>query len=149
MLHEELDRCHGSCLLRLAKTRAILAESLHFFHGKRVALGDFVIMPNHVHVLLIPFDGWELENLLESIKKWSSRLIGQHFNRPPNAASNTGSRSRRPRFWQQETYDRIIRDAEELSAFRRYIASNPEAAKVRKDEHTYHAAPWLDAFAQL
>ena len=54
---------------------------------------------------------------------------------------------RRPRFWQQEAYDRIVRDTTELAAFRRYIAQNPRVAKIRDDEYTYHTANWLDNFA--
>ena len=49
--------------------------------------------------------------------------------------------------WQHESYDRIVRDAEELSAFRQYIARNPHAAKLRPGEFSDHTARWLDPFA--
>ena len=52
----------------------------------------------------------------------------------------------KPRFWQYESYDRIIRDAEELAAFRRYIVRNPEAAGLKASESLYFAADWLDPF---
>ena len=105
LLHEELDRCHGSCVLRHSEPQKCLSDSLVFFHGQRLWMGDFVIMPNHVHALVIPFDssedtrssestrlgesgydggvarlsesgkgaGWELEDLLGSVKKWTAR----------------------------------------------------------------------------
>ena len=78
MLHEELDRCHGSCVLRDMEPQRVLCDSLHYFHGQRLWMDDFVVMPNHVHAILIPFTGfedsggWELEDLLGSIKKWTS-----------------------------------------------------------------------------
>jgi hypothetical protein len=58
-----------------------------------------------------------------------------------------GPAHNRRRFWQYESYDRIVRGVEELTAFRRYIAQNPSAARSGADECSYHAAPWLDAFA--
>ena len=47
LLHEELDRCHGSCVLRHPEPQRIITESLPFFHDRRLWLGDSVIMPNH------------------------------------------------------------------------------------------------------
>jgi type I restriction enzyme R subunit len=145
MLHEELDLCHGSCVLSHPEARKIVADSLSYFHGDRLWLGDFVIMPNHAHVLLVPFDGWELEDQLESIKKWTSREIGLWLETQADVIE--WRQQRRPRFWQQEAYDRIVRDTTELAAFRRYIAQNPRVAKIRDDEYTYHTANWLDNFA--
>ena len=54
MLHEELDKCHGSCVLRRRSPRKTVVDSLHFFHGTRLWMGDFVVMPNHVHAIMIP-----------------------------------------------------------------------------------------------
>src|SRR5437870_5670288 len=61
LLHEELDCCHGSCVLRHVEPQKCLSDSLGFFGGQRLWVGDFVVMPNHVHALLVPFDGWDLE----------------------------------------------------------------------------------------
>ena len=181
MLHEELDRCHGSCILRYTEPRRIVTDALQYFHTKRLWIGDFVVMPNHVHALLIPFGGdeavleaadadharlgessyrpqlsesrpfsepWKLEDLLGSVKKWTARLIGQWLrNQPPDLRSQQLSQ-REPAFWQHESYDRIVRDAAELAAFRRYIARNPATAKLRPDEFSYDVASWLDEFAE-
>lgn len=56
-IQDALDRGHGECLLRDSANRVIVETALRFFDGKRYALGDFVIMPNHVHVLVVPNDG--------------------------------------------------------------------------------------------
>jgi REP element-mobilizing transposase RayT len=140
--HEELDRCHGSCVLRHRQPQRIIAESLPFFHGQRFWLGDSVIMPNHAHLIVQPFDGWELEDLLGSIKKWTSRLIGSWLTTQPEAMRPQGPVHNRPRFWQPESYDRIIRDEEELTKFRTYIAQNPNAAHCRPGEFVHEVRAW-------
>ncbi|MDB5339264.1 MAG: hypothetical protein JWN70_4883 [Planctomycetaceae bacterium] len=148
MLHEELDRCHGSCVLRHGPPRKIVLDSLAHFHGERLCLGDAVVMPNHVHALVTPIGDFELEDILGSIKKWSSRLIGEWLGEQSPELHPGGPDHNKPRFWQQESYDRIVRDLEELTMFRNYIANNPGAAKIHEGSYQYIAAPWLDAFAQ-
>lgn len=170
-MHDELDRCQGSCVLRHDEPRMILREAMHSFHGTRLWMGDFVIMPNHVHALVLPMaveegdapgsesqatgslalraERNELEDLLGSIKKWSARNIGRWLKGQPRDVRPQVPKHKLPRFWQQESYDRIVRDAEELLAFRRYIAWNPEKARLENGEFICHAAPWLDAYAPL
>lgn len=65
----------------------------------------------------------------------------------PQALQPQGPPHKRERFWQYESYDRIIRDVEELAAFRRYIARNSEVARLREGEFDYLPADWLDNFA--
>lgn len=146
-LHEELDHCHGSCIFRSPAPRQILAESLTHFHGTRLWLGDYVIMPNHAHALVVPFEGWKLEDLLGSIKKWTSRLIGRWLDEQPLPMRPIKLHRSRQRFWQYESYDRIVRDRKELIVFRRYIARNPDVANLSETEHTLSVAEWLDEFA--
>ncbi len=47
-------------------------------------------------------------------------------------------------FWQPENFDRLVRDAKELRACRRYIANNPAKAKLRPGEYILETAKWLD-----
>lgn len=147
LLHEELDRCHGSCVLRRAEPQRIVSDSLAFFNGNRLWLGDSVIMPNHVHAIVQPFAGFELEQLLGSIKKWTARLIGAWLNVHSMPIAPSVHAHNRSRFWQQESYDRIVRDADELNAYRRYIAQNPDTAGLRAGEFVLHQANWLDLYA--
>lgn len=48
-----LDSCHGQCLLQRRELALIVAESLLHFDHDRYLMGDFVIMPNHVHLLCV------------------------------------------------------------------------------------------------
>ncbi len=146
MLHEELDLCHGSCILKHPRPRSEVTPSLEFFHGQRMWLGDWVVMMNHVHAIVMPFDNWELEDLLGSVKKWTSRHINQWLAEQSNKNA-VGVQHNKPRFWQYESYDRIIRDREELARFRKYIVGNADKANLNEGEYTYHRAEWLDQFA--
>jgi type I restriction enzyme R subunit len=52
--HELLDAGYGSCLLRKEINWRTVAEALDHFEGKRYDLGGYVVMPNHVHLLIAP-----------------------------------------------------------------------------------------------
>lgn len=67
-MHIELDRSHGCCLLRLKNNAGILRKALLYFHGERCWIGDFIIMPNHVHLLIQPFNTHPLEKCLQSAR---------------------------------------------------------------------------------
>ena len=65
--NECLDEGHGECVLRNPECARIALESLFFFNKDRCWTGDCVIMPNHVHALLVPKSGFDLEKILQSI----------------------------------------------------------------------------------
>jgi len=128
-LNRRLDEGYGSCVLRRAEVREIVAEGLDYFHGERTWTGDFVVMPNHVHVLMTPIPPFELEQVLGSIKGFSSKQINMELGR-------------QGAFWQRESYDHIVRDAEQLEAFQRYIQNNPVKAKLSAGEYRYASAEY-------
>ena len=51
-----LDECLGGCELSDPRAREEVAKTLEFFHGQRYWLGDYVIMPNHIHCLVAFLD---------------------------------------------------------------------------------------------
>jgi hypothetical protein len=55
--HQWLDAGHGACWLKDPARSAIVEQSLKHFDGQRYLLGDYVVMPNHVHVLVRPVEG--------------------------------------------------------------------------------------------
>lgn len=126
----ELDRCHGACVFRSADVSAIVEGALRFHDGTRLRCGDFVIMPNHVHWLLMPLGEHKLEEILHSVKRWSARQINLLLGQ-------SGS------LWQKESYDRIVRDAGECERTRSYLEQNPIKAQLKLDEFRYHRADWL------
>ena len=48
-----LDTCQGRCLLRRPELARIVADSLLHFDGQRYRMGDFIVMPNHAHLLAV------------------------------------------------------------------------------------------------
>ena len=134
----EIDKCHGSCLFTSSAAREILGRALLFFDQQRCRIGDFVSMPNHGHVIVLPLEGHSLEQLMHSIKRFTSTELGKENLKPGIT-----------KLWQQESHDHIIRDTEELLRIRRYIADNPRKANLTEGEFTYYRAEWLDEYAPM
>jgi carbamoylphosphate synthase large subunit/REP element-mobilizing transposase RayT len=116
-----LDQGHGECLLKKSNVAEIVVDALRHFDRDRYILDAFVVMPNHVHVLVRLVGGQTLADILHSWKSFSAKAINQLLGR-------TG------RLWQEESYDRIVRDSVELSRYRDYIVCNPENANLRDGE---------------
>jgi putative transposase len=113
-----LDAGHGACILRKPELRGFLIETLHFHDGARYALDEYVIMPNHAHVLLVPTSEWSLREILATWKKFAARRINE-------ALRKSGT------LWRQETFDHIVRTEEKLESCRRYIRANPTKARLK------------------
>jgi putative transposase len=120
-LEAELDAGHGECVLRLPHLAALVVGALRFFGGTRYVLGDFVVMPNHVHLLVggLPRDA--MLKQVESWKKWTALRINEALGR-------------RGRFWQDESFDHLVRNEASFGKFRHYIAQNPVKAGLRQGE---------------
>jgi len=96
-------------------------------HFPRLELDQFVVMPNHIHGILIlhPVKSREkcssLIQVLASLKSFSSRRINKlrGTNQPP--------------IWQRSYRDRVIRPKEDLNDYRQYILDNPR--KWELDEY--------------
>lgn len=127
-LESEADACHGACVLRHPKLRQIVIDALRFFDAQRYTLGDFVVMPNHVHLLVSGMARDAMLSQVESWKRWTSRHI--------NAAL-----SRQGRFWQDESFDHLVRNEAAFMKFRRYIAENPAKVGLKETEFTLWQDP--------
>ena len=98
----------------------------------RYRLDAWVVMPNHVHVLV---EVWQtpLAELLHSWKRFIAREANKILGR-------TG------RFWEREYWETRIRDVEHLRQARRYIENNPTKAKLVLDPAEW---PWSSAHARV
>ena len=110
-----LDAGNGSCLLRDPQNLEIVRRALRFFEGQRYALDEFVIMPNHVHVLVKPSGDHKLVDILHSWKSYTSNKINRRMQRSGQ-------------LWQHESYDHIVRNETARNAIRRYIREDPKVA---------------------
>jgi len=125
---EHLDRGHGACLLKRTELARIAADSLQHFDGQRYHLGDFIIMPNHVHLLVCLLGETEIEAQCASWKHYTAHQINRRLNR-------------KGRFWQAESFDHLVRSPEQFDAIVRYIAENPRKARLREGEYLYRKRP--------
>lgn len=112
-----LDEGHGSCILRSPVASAKVQDALLFYNGARYELHAWVIMPNHVHVLLTPAQGQDLTSILRPIKSYTATHIHK-------ALGGSGA------LWQADFFDRLIRDEEHFHRVRKYIEWNPVKAKL-------------------
>ena len=110
-----LDKGYGECLLKVPAVAEIVTKALRHFDADRYDLGDFVVMPNHLHLLVQFIGDGRLKKQCYSWKHFTACEINRRLGR-------TGS------FWQGETYDHIVRSENEFEHYRRYIAENPRRA---------------------
>lgn len=116
-----LDNGLGSCILKMKNARDILSSSIMYFDNVKYEVIAFVIMPNHVHLLLRLLDNHTISECMHSIKSYSAKMINRLLN-------GTGS------IWMKEYFDRMIRGEDHLRHCINYIIKNPELLKDEEFE---------------
>jgi REP element-mobilizing transposase RayT len=124
-----LDQGFGACVLDGDEPAAIAASAMEHFDDQLYLLFTYIVMPNHVHVVLKPFDGYPLEDILASWKKFSSRRINSALHQAGN-------------LWQEESYDRIVRDSEHLLEVLNYLEKN--ADQIGRKRVPWICPQWAD-----
>ncbi|MGV3616915.1 MAG: REP-associated tyrosine transposase [Fimbriimonas sp.] len=115
------DAGHGDLILQLPRNGRVVQESIFYGHGKGdYLLHAWVVMPNHVHVLLTPAENRPLGDIVGTIKGVTAKRINRLMKRDGE-------------LWQADYFDRYIRDADHFERVRRYIEWNPVKAKLRQD----------------
>jgi len=122
----ELDRGLDSCSLGRTPVAQIVWNAILYFNQDRYEVDTFCIMPNHVHVLFYLAVGRDLADVMRSWKSFTSK----------EALKVTGGAAP---FWQEEYFDRLIRDGDDLNGTRRYIRENPVKAGLRDWKWIYEA----------
>lgn len=114
-LEAYLDAGHGACHLRDPRVGQLVEDALLHFDGQRYRLLAWVVMPNHVHVLIELSPGHRLPDLVHGWKSFTAKAANKLLAR-------TGD------LWQLEYYDRYIRDTAHFDNAVRYIQDNPVKA---------------------
>ncbi len=124
-----LDAGHGECWLRNEAVASLVRDSLSFHDGEKYRLISWVLMPNHAHVLLSPFEDIHLPDILHSIKSYTAQEANKLLGR-------------KGQFWQRESFDRYIRNENHFLAVIRYIENNPVKAGLcdRPEEWPFSSA---------
>jgi REP element-mobilizing transposase RayT len=135
-LEKLLDAGYGACWLKREEVALIVVESLKFLVGQGHRVIRWVIMPNHLHLLIELLPGSRLSAVIRSLKGYTGKAI--------NAALG-----RRGPLWYPEFFDRYIRDEEHYNSVISYIDNNPvRAGLVQKhSEWRFSSAGWPEALA--
>ena len=102
----------GSCVLRDPNVRKIVDDAMKYVDGKTTDILGYVIMPNHVHLLHIPFQSNQSGKVVGSIRRFTALTINRMLHR-------SGS------LWQRECFDRFVRSEEHFKHCISYIINNP------------------------
>jgi len=123
------DKGFGSCYLQQPKLISMVQDALLFHDGNRYRLSAWVITPNHVHFLATPCKDNSLSDIMHSIKSFTSHEADKLLNRNGH-------------FWQEDYFDRYIRDNTHFTNVIEYIEYNPVKAKLckRKEDWLYSSA---------
>ena len=122
----------GSFYLRQPAVADMIVEATQYNAGilGHYVLHAFVVMPNHVHLLA---------TAAVALPKLTKSLKGITAKRANAMLALTG----RP-FWQEESYDHLVRHARDLEKIRNYIEGNPVRAGLVKEasEYRWSSAGW-------
>lgn len=121
--HGYLDDCRGSCLLRDEGVRRHVASSILHFDEQRYDVERFVIMPNHVHVLIQMRSDFLLRKQFREIQRYSARKINSQLDRTGN-------------LWQSEPFDHVVRSEAQFVYLQQYIVDNPTKACLPESDFT-------------
>ena len=122
---------HGPRWLADPRVAELVTESLHYRDGRVYELRAFCVMPNHVHLVCTPLEkqggGYHsLTAILHSLKRYTAREANKILER-------------QGAFWQQESYDHVVRDEGELRRIVDYVLNNPVKAGMVS---TWEEWPW-------
>ncbi len=105
----------------------LLIDILYHYRGSAYLLHEFVIMPDHIHVLITPVTS--LEKAVQFIKG------GFSYRAKKELGSNM-------EIWQKGFQDQRIRDAADYDSHRNYISQNPVRKHLceRVEDYPYSSA---------
>jgi REP element-mobilizing transposase RayT len=121
----------GPVWLRDARVAQVIAEAfLYGESGRRFyQLRAWVIMPNHVHIVLLP------KTSLPVITRWLKGFTARQANL---ILGRTGEP-----FWQDESFDHRVRNEAELDSVVRYVEHNPVSAGLAANPNDWR---WSSAW---
>jgi REP element-mobilizing transposase RayT len=112
-----LDAGQGSSVLHGPRAAAIVEQTLRRHDGAQYDLHAWVVMPNHVHALFTPRQGFELSHIVQAWKSVSARAINRLLDR-------------KGQLWQEDYFDRYMRDGSHFERTMGYIEWNPVEASL-------------------
>lgn len=142
-LNDWMDSGYGSCVLEIPDLANDVKSALLHFDGSRYNLHAWVVMPNHIHVLLESNQSWPLPKIISSWKKFTARAIrnwlkaNQEICDPRKVALLSCKTVWHPEYW-----DRYIRNEVHFKRTHDYIHQNPVKAGLVTNPEDW---PWSSA----
>lgn len=118
-------RIHKSRTELIPAERECVANALRHFDGERYRLWAYVVMNDHVHVLVQPVPNSDLQDIVQAWKSYSAHIISD---------KQRGLRE----VWQDEYFDRIVRNEAEYVEKMGYILGNPRKRWPEMEDY-----PWV------
>jgi REP element-mobilizing transposase RayT len=120
----------GPLYLRRADIATVVVEAIHYREREQhYQLHSYVVMPNHVHLLVTPLA--EVSKVMQSLKRFTAREGNRILGLTGKA------------FWQDESYDRLVRDKMEFQRIADYIEMNPVKCGIAAAPEEF---PWSSAW---
>jgi len=135
--HQVFPQTGVPVLLSIDEQKLVL-EHIKEGDGKFYKLIAVVVMPDYVHLLLTPMEGYSLSRIMKGIKGVSARQINlrrrptDRNGRTDKNVCSTGS------IWKDESFDRIIRNQKEFDEKLNYMFYNPMKKGLTKDPWSYY-----------
>ena len=127
-LEAYLDKGRGDCHLRRPQIARLVEDNFRQFSGGRYGLRAWVVMPNHVHVL-IKVGAVPMAQIVGAWKRHTGRLANKLL-------------AKQGAFWAEDYFDIFMRDDEHERRTIRYIENNPAKARLALDPKAW---PWSSA----
>ena len=110
-----LNQGVGPTWLAIPEIAGLVESALLHFDGSRYRLHAWVIMPNHVHVVISPLADATIPRIVASWKSFTATRANALLQR-------SGA------FWHEDYFDRFIRDERHFAAALHYVEQNPVEA---------------------
>jgi REP element-mobilizing transposase RayT len=106
------NACTGPLYLRRPDIANVVVEAICYREREQhYRLHSYVVMPNHVHLLMTPLA--DVSKMMQSLKRFTAREGNRILGLTGQA------------LWQDESYDRLVRDKTEFQRVKNYIEMNP------------------------
>lgn len=96
MTERWLDEGCGKCRFRDTVNATLASETFHFYEDRLCRTCGLTVMPNHIHAIMIPFSGVDLETALTSIKGWIAKRVDKRFGTTGQKWAQGALRSNHP-----------------------------------------------------
>jgi REP element-mobilizing transposase RayT len=127
-LESYLDHGRGTCHLRRADIAKLVEDAFRFHHAQWYDLLAWVVMPNHIH-LLLKVGNTSLSKIVKELKRYTGREANKILRQ-------------KGAFWTEDYFDIYMRDTEHELKTRHYIENNPVKALLVRESKKW---PWSSA----